>query len=159
LVDICEVSVHRLFCPPGAEQSLNRPSASHSLSVSRHPAGARHQNFATTCLCPALTSGVKLTHPGDALGQIVLLCTRYIIGRIPGAAFAPRVVFLWCKTGAAASALALSVFQLPPAKDNASSQLPTLHLISLVLKLQHYWFYLFILWSSFKCPSIQCPLE
>jgi len=32
--------------------------------------------------------------------------------------------------------LALSVFQLRPAKDNASSQLPTLLLISLVLKLQ-----------------------
>merc|ERR1712032_102243 len=48
----------------------------------------------TSCLCPALTSGaVKLTHPGDAFGQILLLCTRHIIGRIPGAAFAPRMVF------------------------------------------------------------------
>jgi len=74
----------------------------------------------------------------------MLLCTSHITGRIPGAAFAPRMVFLlvqnssWCSS----LLLTLSVFQLRPAKDNASSQLPTLHLISLVLKLQHNWFYL-----------------
>jgi len=68
----------------------------------------------------------------------MLLCTSHITGRIPGAAFAPRMVFLlvqnsgWCSS----LLLTLSVFQLRPAKDNASSQLPTLLLISLVLKLQ-----------------------
>ena len=97
LVDICEVSVHRLFCPSGAGQSL-KPTQCISLPVSVSSPScwclAPELCPATSCLCPALTSGVKLTHPGDAFGQIMLLCTRHIIGRIPGAAFAPRMVFL-----------------------------------------------------------------
>jgi len=155
LVDICEVSVHRLFCPSGAGYSV-KPTQCISLPVSVSSPScwclAPELCPATSCLCPALTSGVKLTHPGDAFGQIMLLCTRH--WPHPWCRFCTKNGFSsGAKQPGAARFCSPSVFQLRPAKDNASSQLPTLHLISLVLKLQQHWFYLFILWSL-KYPSI-----
>ena len=147
MAGICEDTVLNTLSPRDkAGTEFSWISASHALSLSRHPSlrGAAPE------LCLHTRPGVKLPpgeDPGLALHQAD-----------PFAPLLHQECFLFSckKTNCFCSP---TVFQLRPAKDNASSQLPTLHLISLVLKLQHYWFYLFILWSTFKCPSIQCPLE
>merc|ERR1712080_101203 len=83
---------------------------------------------------PAACAGAaKLTHPGDALGQI--MHKQAYRWPHPWCRFCARDVFS-SPVQILLLPLALSVFQLRPAKDNASSQLPTLLLISLVLKLQ-----------------------